>query len=64
MNMNSKVPEYERLLLRARNRVREAEQDLMQRKEWLQSLEKEFEVYKAQNKVTEGTTDTRQLLNG
>jgi hypothetical protein len=51
------------MLSMAKIRVKEAEAEVLRAKEWLRGLE--AEIVQAKNKkVSEGSEDTRTLLNG
>jgi len=53
---------HEGLIASAKIRVKEVEAELLRAKEWLRGLEAERD--QAKNKVSEGSVDTRTLLNG
>ena len=55
---------HESLIANAKIRVKEAEANLIRATEWLRSLEAEAAQAQRQGKVSEGSADTRQLLNG
>jgi hypothetical protein len=54
---------FESLIANAKIQVKEAEAQVLRAKECLRGLEAEASQAK-NKKVSEGTTDTRQLLNG
>lgn len=54
---------FQHLVANAKIRVKEAEAELLRAKEWLRGLEAE-EAQSKNTKVSEGSVDTRTLLNG
>jgi hypothetical protein len=54
---------YEALIIEAKIRIKDAESELLRARGWLKSIEAEAQRGKTK-KVSEGSIDTRTLLNG